>query len=305
MQELLVHLSGELVPESEAKISIFDAAVSLGFTVTDSARTFAHKPFKLEAHIARLFQSMKVARIEPGISPDEMLERTTTLLEKNLEAIGPEDDLWIVHNVSSGLLKMGPSPEQQNSATIMIYNALMDLRGWHKYYTQGCHAVTPFSRQIPSQSLDARIKNRSRMFGTMAEQEVKLVDPDAQSVILDTDGYVSENKGGNIFIVSDGVLKTPTSENGLAGITRETTLEIAQSLGIQTAETRLLPYDLYTADELFFTSTPYCLMPATKFNGVQVGDGNVGPVSKQILNGWAQLTGVDVVAQANRQVESD
>ena len=305
MKELLVHLNGELVPESEAKISIFDAAVSLGFTVTDSARTFLHKPFKLEAHIARLYQSMKVTRIEPGISPEEMLKRTTDLLEMNLEAIEPNDDLWIVHNVSSGLLKMGPSPEQQNHATIMIYNAPMDLRGWQKYYSEGCHAVTPFSRQPSAQSLDARIKNRSRMFYTMAEQEVKLVDPDAQSVILDTDGYVSENKGGNIFVVSNGVLKTPTSENGLAGITRETTLEIAQSLGIPTTETRLLPYDLYTADEIFFTSTPYCLMPATKFNGLPVGNGTVGPVSKQILQGWADLTGVDVVSQANSQVKSD
>ena len=305
MTELLVHLNGELVPESEAKISIFDAAVSLGFTVTDSARTFLHKPFKLEAHIARLYQSMKVTRIEPGISPEEMLNRTTELLEMNLEAIGPSDDLWIVHNVSSGLLKMGPSPEQQNHATIMIYNAPMDLRGWQKYYSEGCHAVTPFSRQPSAQSLDARIKNRSRMFYTMAEQEAKLVDPDAQSVILDTDGYVSENKGGNIIVVSDGVLKTPTSENGLAGITRETTLEIAQSLGISTTETRLLPYDLYAADEIFFTSTPYCLMPATKFNGLPVGNGTVGPVSKQILQGWADLTGVDVVSQANSQVKSD
>lgn len=293
------------MPECEAKISIFDAAVSLGFTVTDSARTFAHKPFKLEAHVARLYQSMKVARIDPGISAEEMLNRTVELLEKNLELIGEHEDLWIVHNVSSGVLKMGPSPEQQNSATIMIYNALMDLRGWQKYYTHGCHAVTPFSRQIPAQSLDPRIKNRSRMFGTMAEQEVKLVDPDAQSVILDTDGYVSENKGGNIFVVNDGVLKTPTSENGLAGITRETTLEIAESLGIQTQETRLLPYDLYTADEVFFTSTPYCLMPATKFNGLPVGDGTVGPVSKQILKGWSDLTGVDVVAQANNQITSN
>ena len=86
MKELLVHLNGELVPESEAKISIFDAAVSLGFTVTDSARTFLHKPFKLEAHIARLYQSMKVTRIEPGISPEEMLNRTTELLEMYLEA---------------------------------------------------------------------------------------------------------------------------------------------------------------------------------------------------------------------------
>lgn len=62
-------------------------------------------------------------------------------------------------------------------------------------------------------------------------------------------------------------------------------------------------YDLYTADEVFFTSTPYCIMPATKFNGVKVGDGQVGPVTKQLLAAWSELTGVDIVAQAQRQLK--
>jgi branched-chain amino acid aminotransferase len=135
------------------------------------------------------------------------------------------------------------------------------------------------------------------------EHEVKLVDPDAQSVWLDTDGYVSENKGGTVFLVADGILKTPTSENCLAGITRETTLEIAASLGIPCLETRLQPYDLYTADELFFTSTPYCIMPASRFNGLPVGDGQVGPLTRQLLEGWSQLVGIDVVKQATDQGE--
>jgi branched-chain amino acid aminotransferase len=186
---------------------------------------------------------------------------------------------------------------------VIIFNAPMDLTGWARYYSEGCHAVTPMSRQIPSQSMDARIKNRSRFFSMLMEHEVKLVDPDAQSVWLDTDGYVSENKGGNVFIVAEGVLKTPTSENCLAGITRETTLEIAASLGIPCLETRLQPYDLYTADELFFTSTPYCIMPASRFNGLPVGDGQVGPLTRQLLEGWSQLVGIDVVKQATDQGE--
>ncbi|MBA62819.1 MAG: branched-chain amino acid aminotransferase [Planctomycetaceae bacterium] len=303
MKERLVYLSGEFVSENEAKISIFDAAVNLGHCVTDSARTFGHTPFKLEEHVSRLYASLKVARIDPGISESTMLKVTYELLERNLPLYDPNQDCWIVHNVSSGMSPMGPSPVQTSNATIMIANQPLILTGWQKYYHQGCHAVTPFSRQIPSQSLDSRIKNRSRMFYTLAEQEVKLVDKDAQSVILDTDGFIAENKGGNIFAVKDGVVRTSTTVNALAGLTRETTLQICDTLGIETEETRLLPYDLYTADEVFFTSTPYCLMPATKFNGLAVGDGNVGPISKAILSGWKNLTGVDVVAQADFQVE--
>ncbi len=299
----LVYLSGDLVPEKDARISIFDAAVTLGYCVTDSSRTFGHKPFKLEPHIERLYLSLKVARIDPGLTRDQMLQATLELLDRNLTHYGSNEDCWIVHNISAGMAPTGPSSKQKSAATVMISNQPLDLTGWQRYYHEGCHAVTPFSRQIPSQSLDARIKNRSRMFYTLAEHEVKLVDEDAQSVILDTDGFVAENKGGNVFLVKDGVVKTPTTINSLAGVTRATTLEICQTLGIPAIETRLLPYDLSTAEEVFFTSTPYCLMPATRFNGLPVGDGKVGPVSKQILGGWEALTGVNIVAQADSQLE--
>ena len=190
----------------------------------------------------------------------------------------------------------GPDPTIQRSrATVMIYTLPMDLRGWAKFYEDGCHAVTPPSRIIPSQTLGARIKNRSRMAYTLTEIEVKLVDPLAQGVILDVDGNVAENKGGNIFIVADGELQTPTTANCLAGISRETVLELAETIGVPSRETVLQPYDLYTADELFFTSTPYCIMPATRFNGLPVGDGFVGPVTKKLLRAWSESVGVDIV----------
>eukprot|EP01050_Picozoa_sp_SAG11_P015980 SAG11_NODE_2126_length_3781_cov_80.824823_3_plen_180_part_00 len=121
--------------------------------------------------------------------------------------------------------------------------------------------------------MDTRIKNRSRMAYTLAELEVKLVDPAAQSVILDTDGFVCENKGGNVFCVKDGVLLTPDTTNALDGISRATAIELAGELGVEVVEKKLLPYDFATADEVFFTSTPYSIMPCTTFNGVAVGDG--------------------------------
>jgi len=217
--------------------------------------------------------------------------------------MGPEDDCWIVHNISRGLMKPGPSPSQSNPATIMIFTSPMDLRGWARYYTEGCHAVTSISRAIPAQSLDARVKNRSRLFYTLADTEARMIDPEGQVVILDQDGYISENKGGNIFAVVDGVLQTPTTENCLAGISRQTVLELAVQLGIPVRESRLQPYDFYTAEEVFFTSTPYCIMPATRFNGLTVGDGKVGPITKKLLAAWSERVGVDIVAQGQRQLQ--
>ena len=295
----LVYISGEMFPPDQAKISVFDTAVTLGDTVTESTRTFGHRPFKLERHIERLYKSLKVSRINAGTTPDEMTAVTLKVLETNLPHVPPHEDVWIVHNISRGMGAAAADPTLQRSpATIIINTAPMILRDWAGFYTEGCHAVTPFSRAIPTQSLDARIKNRSRLAYTLAEAEVKLVDPQAQSVILDTDGNVTENKGGNFFIWADGVLKTPHARGALAGISRETALELAAVVGIPTQITDFQPYDIYTADEAFFTSTPYCIMPATKFNGLPVGDGAVGPIAKRLLQAWSDLVGIDIVAQA-------
>ncbi|MFT5092744.1 MAG: branched-chain amino acid aminotransferase [Porticoccaceae bacterium] len=298
-----VYISGEMVPEADAKISIFDSAVMLGDSVTESTRTFRHKPFRLDDHISRLFRSMKVARIIPGHSPEELTRITLDVLDANRSAMGEDDDCWIVHNISRGLLKHGPSAAQANPATIMIFTNHLDLRGWAKYYTEGCHAVTSMSRAVPAQSLDARVKNRSRLSYTIADAEARLVDPDAQCILLDVNGYVSENKGGNVFAVIDGEVCTPTTENCLAGVSRQTVLELAQAAGIPNRECRLQMYDLYSADEVFFTSTPYCIMPASRFNGLPVGDGKVGPVTKQLLAAWSDLAGMDIVGQAQRQMQ--
>ncbi|MBU0610086.1 MAG: aminotransferase class IV, partial [Armatimonadetes bacterium] len=216
-----------------------------------------------------------------------------------------DQDLWLVHNISRGAYPPSGDQSTKRTATIIIHTAPMDLRYWARFYVEGCHAVTPPSRAMPAVALDAKIKNRSRMAYTLAELECKLVDPNAQGILLDVNGYLAENKGGNFFVVSDGVLKTPRTLQALAGLTRETCLEIAQSQGLPTVETDLQPYDVYTADEAFFTSTPYCLMPATRFNGVPVGDGTVGPIAKQLLHGWAELTGVDVEQQALGQLTEE
>lgn len=298
-----VYISGRMVPETEAKISIFDSAIMLADTVTESTRTFRHKPFKLEQHIERLYQSLKLTRIDPGMSAEKMLRTTLDVFEANLDNYGEKDDCWIVHNISRGIAIAGADPTVQvGAATVMIFTQFMDLKPWARFYAEGCHGVTPISRMVPSQSLDPRIKNRSRLAYTLAEMEAKQIDPAAQSVILDLNGHVAENKGGNIFCVTKGVLRTPTTVNCLAGVSRATALELARKLGIPTEETTLLPYDLATADEMFFTSTPYCIMPSTKFNNLQVGDGQVGPVTKRLLEAWSELVGMDIVAQARAQI---
>jgi branched-chain amino acid aminotransferase len=293
------YINGEYVLHKDAKISIFDTGVMRGDTVTESIRTFHHKPYRLREHINRLFKSMKVVRYPQFTTPAELEEITMQVVEKNRPAYTAKQDFWIVHNITRGPADLANDPSRRTSGpTVIIFTSVLDLSYWASFYVEGCHAVTPFSRAIPSQSLDPKIKNRSRLSYTLPDLEVKLVDPRAQCVLLDDHGNIGENKGGNFFIVADGVVKTPTTRNVLAGLSRKTVLELCEELEIPSSEQDLQPYDVYTADEAFFTSTPYCIMPATRFNGLAVGDGKVGPITRRLLKAWSERVGLDIVAQA-------
>ena len=304
MNEELLYINGEYVSHAEAKISVFDSGLVRGDTMTESTRTFAHKPYRLEEHLQRLYRSLKVARYPLPMSPNEMLKVTGEVIERNLPVYASEDDFWIVHNITRGPADFSNDPTRKAEPTVIIFTARLDLSYWAGFYSEGCHAVTPFSRQAPSQAMDPKVKNRSRIGYTLCDLEAKLVDPAAQCVLMDTEGNLTENKGGNFFVVVGGRVETPTTRNALAGQSRQTVLELCHELRIASCERDLQPYDVYTADEAFFTSTPYCIMPATKFNGLPVGEGQVGPVTKRLLQAWSERVGVDIVKQATRQTDA-
>jgi len=305
MNEELVYINGSYYPRSEARISVFDAGLMVGDTMTESTRTFRHVPFRLRDHIVRLYKSIKVARYPSTPSLEEMERITLEVVARNAPLYGPEDDFWIVHNVTRGSFQAANDPSRNRSeATVIVFTMPLDLTYWARFYEEGCHAVTPFSRAIPAEALDPKIKNRSRLGYTLCDLEVKLVDPAAQCILLDTHGNLAENKGGNVFVVADGTVLTPTTRNALAGISRDTVLGLCRELGIPSGERDLQPYDVYTADEAFFTSTPYCIMPATRFNGLPVGSGSVGPITRRLLDAWSARVGVDIAAQGLAQLRA-
>lgn len=302
MKQELVYVNGDYFPRDEAKISVFDSGLMRGDTMTDAVRTFAHKPFRLDEHMTRLYKSMKAARYPTPMPPADMRRIVDDLIQRNIGCYAPEDDFWIVFNVTRGQGDLVNDPTQSASPpSLILFTALLDLAYWAPFYAEGCHAVTPFTRMAPPQTIDPKIKNRSRLFYTLADMEAKLVDPRAQCVLLDIDGNLAENKGGNFFIVSGGTVYTPTGRNVLRGVSRQVIFELCHELDVPCVERDLQPYDATTADEAFFTSTPYCIMPATKFNGQPIGDGKVGPVTKRLLRQWSERVGIDIAAQARRQ----
>ena len=298
-EERQLYLNGEIIPESKAKISIFDYWPLLGHCVTEATRTFAHKPFKLREHIERLLRSAKAAYVPCIHTVEELMELTELVLTLNLHLIEDDDDYRIDHNFSPGLANRHADPDFRSPGpSLVIYVTPLQFHAWAKDYVDGCHIVTAFKREIPADCIDPKIKHRDRIHYRIMENEVAQVDVQAKPLILDLHGNVAQNTGANVFIVSGGSLHTPTSRNSLAGISKETVIELAKNIGIPVFERDIQPYDVMNADEAFLTSTPYCMLPATKFNFTTIGDGKVGRITKQLLDAWSETVGVDIVQQA-------
>jgi len=172
------------------------------------------------------------------------------------------------------------------------------LSGMSSLYETGINAVIPSQRAIPSHLLDPKIKNRSRLFYQMANIEVsKYAGDNNWALLLDTDGYITEGTGDNFFIVKDEKIYTPEGRNILRGISRNYIFELAKQMGIDCIEKNIEPYDVYDADEAFMTGTPFCLLPTTSLNGVDIGEGTMGNISNKLLEAWSKNVGLDIKSQ--------
>ena len=294
--EYQIWLNGEYVPRDEARIPMTDRGFRLGDVVFDTSRTFDGAVFKLRDHLDRLYRSLKYVRIEPELSIDEMERLTLEVVERN-EPLRRElnDDYMITQIVTGGDGRRGDS-----EPSVSVWIDPLGAPRWAPAYSGGAHAVIPKTRAYPSESLDPKVKHYSRLNFVLAEMEAADVDPDALPVLLDMDGKVSEGTGANFFVVTGGTLRTPRDNSTLQGVSRMTVMEIADTLGIPAVEDDLQPYDLYTADEAFFCSTPYCILPVGRIDNRQVGDDAPGPVTNQLLAAWSERAGLDIVDQLRR-----
>jgi branched-chain amino acid aminotransferase len=157
--------------------------------------------------------------------------------------------------------------------------------------------VTPSIRHVPPQCVDPKIKCRSRMHWWLADQETHLVDPNAVSLCLDLDGNVTETSGSNFLIYTGNEIVSPSRRNILPGISVATVAELCDELGVTFVERDFQVYDVINATEAFLASTPYCLAPVTKINGLAIGNGRPGPMLHRLLNLWSERVGLNIVEQ--------
>ncbi|MBT5873136.1 MAG: branched-chain amino acid aminotransferase [Candidatus Latescibacteria bacterium] len=300
MNEPLVYLSGKLIPESQAGLKVYDAGIVLGATTTEMTRTFGKELFRIEDHVDRLFRSLKYMDLDIGLSRQDVIELSVEITTKNAALIAEDAELGLIHFVTPGEFSAyaGSAAGQQSmKPTVCMHTFPMPFQLWAEYFRTGIHVITPSTRHVPPQCVDPKMKNRSRMHWYLADRETHLSDPKAITLLLDLEGNITETSGANFLIVRDGKVLSPTLRNILPGVSRQQVIEICIEEGIEFLEQDLQIHDVANADEAFLSTTPYCMAPCTRINGIQIGNGTPGPIYHRLIGAWSKKVGLDVVKQ--------
>ncbi len=297
----VVYFNGDLVPEAEARVSIYDSALMFGDMVFEMTRSFNKVQFRLREHLERLYASMRMVHLEIPMSISDMEAAVERTIEANDPVFAEDDEHRIMIDVTRGLLgiydgnvnlKGGPN------VIIADFPLRWTVAGMGRLFDTGINAVIPSQRAIPADLLDPKVKSRSRIHYLMANIQAGMVAGDDNwALLLDPDGFVAEGTGDNFFIVTKNRLVTPEPRNILRGISRAYVMELAASLGIPCVEQNIGVYDVQNADEAFMTGTPFCMLPVTHLDGVPIGSGKPGPVTAQVLGEWSRNVDVDIAAQ--------
>jgi branched-chain amino acid aminotransferase len=297
-QERVAYFNGKIVPESEVLISFRDRSFKYGDGVFDMTRTFGGRIFKLQEHIDRLYASLKYAGIDPGLTPAEMIRHTEEVVERNLPLLGPNEDMWVGQRVSRGVDEVDGLFWQHSGPTVIIECTPLPLKARATLYRDGIEVIFPSNRRIPPESMSANVKSHNYLNMIIGDNEVRHYNPNAWAVLLDTRGFIAEGMGSNVFLVRQGRLYTPKVQYVLAGVSRQTVIELADELGLEWVEQDLAPYDAFSADEAFLTSTSLCICPVVSFNGKAVAEGKVpGPITQKLIDAYSDLVDCDFVGQ--------
>ena len=297
----LVYMNGEFVPETEAKISIFDSALMFGDMVFEMTRSFNKKQFKLHEHLERLYASIKHVHIPMKMTMNELEEVCYQTIEKNEPFFKKTDEHRLMINVSRGPLSIYSevfNGKLEPTVIVADFPLKWTVIGMGKLFDVGINAIVPSQRIVPAELIDPKVKNRSRLHYMMANIEVSKIPGDNNwPLLLDPDNYIAEGTGDNFFLVKNGILYTPEPRNILVGISRGFIFELAKELGIKYLEKNLVVDDVIKADEAFMTGTPFCLLPVTKINGLEIGNGKRGQITNKLLSLWSQKVNVDIEKQ--------
>jgi branched-chain amino acid aminotransferase len=279
----VVYLNGQLVPEEEAKVSVYDHGLLYGDGVFEGIRAYHGRVFRLTQHLERLYDSARGVHLTIPLSMAEMEEAVLLTLRAN-EA----HDAYIRLVVTRGVGDLGLDPRKCREPTIFCIVGKIQLYD-PAVYVRGLKLITCRTRRTSARALDPSIKSLNYLNNILGKVEVVNAGAD-EGVMLNEEGHVAECTGDNLFFVKDGGILTPPPEAGiLKGVTRGALIEVAQAKGYAIREELFKIEELLAADECFLTGTAAEIVPATSLDGRRIGNGVSGPVTNDLREGFKEL----------------
>ena len=281
-RDLIVNVGGQLTHRDDAKVSPFDSVVQGGDAVWEGLRVFNGRIFRLDEHLARLRRSAKALAFEQIPADAEIIGE----IKRTLAANNMTDNVHIRLTLTRGVkITSGMDPRLNQSGPTLI--VLAEFKS-PVYDVGGITLMTSSVRRAVPDSLDPKIHHNNLLTSILAKIEANAAGAD-DAVMLDQRGFVAETNATHIFLVSGGILHTPSTVACPEGITRQAVLDLAASDGIPFAVGDYSLTQLYNADEIFVTGTMGGLTPVLAIDGRQIGAGKPGPLTARLADLYAQL----------------
>ena len=272
-----VYITGKLVSKDEATINVYDHGLLYGDGVFEGIRVYGGKVFLHEEHIASLYESAQAIRLPIPMSTTEMIDAVNMTVKENGIVDG-----YVRLIVTRGSGSLGLDIRKTANPQVIIIADTITLYP-EEIYQNGMKLITASTIRNHPGALSARIKSLNYLNNILA----KIEGTDAgspEALMLNHKGEVAECSGDNIFIVKDGVLKTPGPDAGiLEGLTRNAVMRIARESGYEVRECVLLRHDIYIADECFLTGSAAEVVPVVSLDGRDIGEGAPGPITLELL----------------------
>ncbi len=279
-----VYIDGKFYDEKNAKISVFDHGLLYGDGVFEGIRAYNGRVFKLKEHVDRLFYSAKAILLSIPMSHEQIVRAVVESCRKNKIRDG-----YIRLVVTRGVGTLGLNPNRCKNPSVIIIADKIQLYP-PAMYERGMEIVTVATTRNLHSALNPAIKSLNYLNNILAKIEANNAGCE-EAIMLNSEGFVSECTGDNIFIVKGNHLLTPPlSAGALYGITRGVAMDLAREMGLQVSEPNLTRYDLFNADECFLTGTGAELIPVVKIDGRVIGNGKPGPVTRSLVASYSSLT---------------
>ena len=281
-----VYIDGKFYDEQSAKISVFDHGLLYGDGVFEGIRIYNGRVFRLKEHIDRLFYSAKAILLTLPMTHADLMRATVETCREN----GLRDG-YIRLVVTRGIGTLGLNPNRCKNPTVIIIAGKIQLYP-AELYERGMDIVTVATTRNLHNAVNPAIKSLNYLNNILAKIEANNAGVE-EAIMLNSEGYVAECTGDNLFIVKGKTLQTPPlSAGALYGITRGVCMDLARESGLTVSEPNLTRYDLFNADECFLTGTGAEVIPVVKIDGRVIGTGTPGPVTKDLITKYHALTQV-------------